>query len=267
MSKRKQWNNCLNKMKAKRQGKKEDEIQQEHLTEQQLCASVEGKAQKYTRIAPLTMVPLIGDKTLDNIKKSCIQHFQVDDEIFNCDILAGERGPSYTSLSQVKNWRLLHIRFVEAEASCSTTAKKKTRKESYREREPSELLEDRVEVGHRPCLSLSMVTGGRSSESVHVESTVLARSVSLSQLIKLGTLIPPKNNVVTVEVEAFDVNRKCWQDPFAVQLSVSIEKFASGGSRDAHLAKGLKGLEGNFLVKRYRSNCIEDIERLFNSHP
>ena len=68
----------------------------------------------------------------------------------------------------------------------------------------------------------------------------------LSQIIKLGTLIPPKNNVVTIEVEAFDVNRKCWQDPFVVQLSLSIEEFASGGSRDAYLAKGMKGLGGKF---------------------
>ncbi len=39
---------------------------------------------------------------MENIKKSCIQHFQVDDEIFNYDILAGETGPSYTALSPKK---------------------------------------------------------------------------------------------------------------------------------------------------------------------
>ena len=45
------------------------------------------------------MVPLMGDKTMENIKKSFIQYFQLDDEVFSCDILAGERGPSYTALS------------------------------------------------------------------------------------------------------------------------------------------------------------------------
>ena len=74
-SKRKQWENCVNKMKARRLGKKADEIEQAYLTVQQLSASVEGKAQKYSRIDPLTMVPLVGDKTLENIEKSCIQHF------------------------------------------------------------------------------------------------------------------------------------------------------------------------------------------------
>ena len=71
-SKRKQWENCVNKMKARRLGMKADEIEQEYLTVQQLSASVEGKAQKYSRIGPLTVVPLVGDKTLENIKKSCI---------------------------------------------------------------------------------------------------------------------------------------------------------------------------------------------------
>eukprot|EP00794_Sanderia_malayensis_P000961 gene961-277_t len=109
MSKRKQWDNCLNKMKAKRLGKKAGDHEEELLTVQQLSASVEGKAQKYTRIGPLTTVPLKGDKTLEDIKKSCIQHFGIDEQIFNSDVLAGERGPSYNDLCQIKNWKLLHI--------------------------------------------------------------------------------------------------------------------------------------------------------------
>ena len=95
------------------------------------------------------------------------------------------------------------------------------------------MLEE-VQIGQRPSSLLSMLTSGR--ESNHVEST---KRVPLSKLIKLGKLIPPKHNVVTIEVNAFDVNRKCWDDPFVVQLSVSIKKFASGGSRDSYLAKGI----------------------------
>ena len=85
-------------MKARRLGKKVDEIEQEYLTVQQLSASVEWKAQNYSRIGPLTMVPLVGDKTLENIKKSCIQHFDVDDESFMCDLHAGEREVHLTLL-------------------------------------------------------------------------------------------------------------------------------------------------------------------------
>ena len=153
----------------------------------------------------------------------------------------------------------MHIRFIEAEANGSTVARaKKIRARSHRRSEPSGMLEEE-QIGSRPCSSFSIVKG-RGSKS-DVESSIFAQSVPLSQLIKIGTLIPPRNNIVTVEVESFDVSHRCSQDPFTAQLSVSIEKFASGGTRDAYLATGIAGLEG----KRYRSDCIEDIERLFNS--
>ncbi|CAB3986650.1 Hypothetical predicted protein, partial [Paramuricea clavata] len=29
---------------------------------------------------------------------------------YQCDVLAGERGPSYTNVNQIKNWKLIHIR-------------------------------------------------------------------------------------------------------------------------------------------------------------
>jgi hypothetical protein len=113
MSKRKQWDAFKNKMSRKRMGKKEEKDDIVYLTVQQLSPSVEGKAQKYTRIGPLTMVPFPHeDKTLENIKEACKDHFDIG-EGFQCDILAGERGPSYTSVNQIKNWKLIHIRFLE----------------------------------------------------------------------------------------------------------------------------------------------------------
>jgi hypothetical protein len=30
-----------------------------------------------------------------------------------CDVLAGERGPSFTESGQIQNWKVLHVRFVE----------------------------------------------------------------------------------------------------------------------------------------------------------
>ena len=39
------------------------------------------------------------------------KHFQLTD--MECDLLAGERGPSFTEISQINNWKVLHIRFIE----------------------------------------------------------------------------------------------------------------------------------------------------------
>lgn len=66
----------------------------EFLTVQCLFASVENMCQKYSRISPVTMVPLDCEATIQNIKEACKKHFHLTD--MECD---GERGPSYTDTS------------------------------------------------------------------------------------------------------------------------------------------------------------------------
>ena len=115
MSKRKgnpKWEDFKQKASNKRCKKDEctTENQRDYITVQHLSSTVEGKWQKYTRIGPLTIVPLGVEATLDNIKKACVKHFNMTD--MDCDILAGERGPSYTDISQISNWKVLHVRFL-----------------------------------------------------------------------------------------------------------------------------------------------------------
>lgn len=82
---------------------------------QRLSANVQGKCQKYNRIGPLTLVPFDKEPTFKNIKDACKSHFGTNCE---CDVLAGERGPSYTHESQIKDWsKVIHIRFLEYEKS------------------------------------------------------------------------------------------------------------------------------------------------------
>ena len=52
------------------------------------------------------------DLTLPNIKKACKEHFEIPPRM-QCDILAGERGPSCDNLEQIKNFNLLHVRSIE----------------------------------------------------------------------------------------------------------------------------------------------------------
>ena len=92
------------------------------ITIQRLSANVEGKCQKYSRIGPLTLVPLDKEPTLENIKEACKSHFNTDLE---CDVLAGERGLSYTDEKQIQNWKVLHIRFMEGFPPSSVSAKRK----------------------------------------------------------------------------------------------------------------------------------------------
>ena len=70
------------------------------LTVQRLSESVEGKCHKYSRFGPLALVPFKDgvELTLENIKRACKAYFHTELEF---DVLAGERGPSYTNIDQI----------------------------------------------------------------------------------------------------------------------------------------------------------------------
>lgn len=130
MSKRKPlWENYKEKIAKKRSRNEKGAAAatgMDVITVQRLSAFVEGKCQKYSRIGPLTLVPLHEEPTLENIKKACKVHFRTEME---CDILAGERGPSFTDENQIIYWKVLHIRFIEGiPPSGSTTS---TKRESH----------------------------------------------------------------------------------------------------------------------------------------
>jgi hypothetical protein len=57
-------------------------------------------------------VPLGREPTIQNIKEACKRYFNVDNRS-NCDVLAGERGPSWTEITQINNWKVIHVRFIE----------------------------------------------------------------------------------------------------------------------------------------------------------
>ena len=122
------WKKYEEKIKAKRdvnnkrknaangtQGKK-IRLQSDELTVQRLSSSVEGKAQKYSRIGPREFIPYKNsDITIDGIKQACLIHFQSKGHIgkgMEVDILAGERGPTCTSLHQIPDLKLIHVRFI-----------------------------------------------------------------------------------------------------------------------------------------------------------
>ena len=117
---------------------------------QRLTSTVNGKCQKYNRMGPLTLEP-----TLDSIKEACKAHFNTD---LDCDVLAGERGPSYTDGSQIKNFKVIHVR-------------------------------------------------------------------SLNRMLKLGKVIVPEANVVTINLKEFSIANMQWLEPFEVTLSLQRKPF------------------------------------------
>ncbi|XP_020904502.1 uncharacterized protein LOC110242811 [Exaiptasia diaphana] len=110
------FNNFKAKVARKRAGK--DEAAggvMEYITVQRLASHVEGRYQKYVRIGALTMVPLACETTLSNIKEACKRYFKCED--MDCDIVAGERGPSWTETCQISNFKTIRVRFIEYSSS------------------------------------------------------------------------------------------------------------------------------------------------------
>jgi len=128
------------KMAKKRLGKEEptgSSSDMDYITVQRLSPNVEGCYQKYARIRALTMVPLGCEPTISNIKEACKCFFKAED--MECDILAGERGPLWTEMSQILNWKALHMRFIgrsKESQMCEKVQMKKNKIRSYSETSP-----------------------------------------------------------------------------------------------------------------------------------
>ena len=102
------WNRFKNKMKEKRcknmtkkdSGKSLKDL--ETIVVQRLSAEVSGKAQKYSRSGAREFVPFdeFNEISIENIKKACMKHYGMPDTMC-CDVLAGEQGPSCSSMKQL----------------------------------------------------------------------------------------------------------------------------------------------------------------------
>ena len=57
------------------------------------------------------------ESSLPSIKQACNAHFNTD---LDCDVLAGEPLPLYTDGSQIKNFKVIHVRFVEGHNSVAS---------------------------------------------------------------------------------------------------------------------------------------------------
>ena len=232
MSRRgKRNNNAFEAFKAKiakkRMGKEESTgsaADMEYITVQRLSSYVEGRYQKYAWIGALTMVPLGCEATISNIREACMRFFKAED--MECDILAGERGPSWTETSQISNWKAIHVRFIERSES-QTCEKQDLIKETKSQGTPQ-----------KPALPMA---------------TKVASSVPLGAMLKVGKLIQPSVDIVSVQLEEFDLGRKSWRLPFEAKLSLSKQKFASGLFRDAYLATALSTelIPGKYVLKKF----------------
>ena len=255
MSNKRKWEGFKQKVAKKRVGKSESStLPTEYMTVQRLSSTVEGKCQKYSRIGPLTMVPLTTHPaTLNSIKSDGQKHFRTSAA---CDVLAGERGPSYTDVNQIKNWKVVHIRYMLIFFKWAIAS-------SFRTEEPFcfsqhsllkfldrgvaqinfaklniDLIENIICICVRfldasHCHSVQVLdeshVQGEPSQSTMSEDLIrctgisgvtnskVPASVPLSQMLNIGKFIKPKKEIMTLQLEQFEIKKKNVEGPHGSQ--------------------------------------------------
>ena len=281
MAFRQKWEGFEKQMKAKREvnckrrlkGQTPKKVDQ--LTVQRLSSDVSGKAQKFSRIGPREFVPYpYGDLTLTNIKKACEDHFlsQLKMQV-ECDVLAGEQGPSCKTLDQIPNLKLIHVRFVgttmkysskDLDSSSKDSVSPPTGKKRY------EVPDSRTSC----CLSEIHSRQTQSLES-HPKpkdktANVYPKSLSVTQMLNLGKVLQRKS--IVAEIFKFNLEDMNWSSiPEKVELVIEKEPFAKGGFREVFKAKSpTKGYNGcTWVVKKYLPStlqCIKDLGQTVEEH-
>ena len=151
---------------------------------------------KYSREGPRDFVPFEYEYvTIDNIKKACQKHFK---EHRNCDVLASEQGPSCSRIDQLPSLKIIHIRFTND----------LSRKRPFPEISSFPKTSTRLSIPSKHPKSFSVVSKQVEKHS----ASVIPRSLSAADMLRLGTLIRKENkNDVKVVVESFDIAKKEWK--------------------------------------------------------
>ena len=250
------WGKFKEKMKELRQGKKgkkdsgKSAKDLETIVVQRLSAEVSGKAQKYSRIGAREFVPFeqFDEISVCNIKKACMKHYGMP-ETMSCDVLAGEQGPSCSSVKQLPTLKVIHVRFIEGKVEDAP-------------------IEVSAGVSERRKRKISKISQGQKAAAVtsvpqrasQSPSKFVPRSLSVVDMLKLGKLIT--NTTTSVEIFNFDMSGMAWTGrPSTVEFSIEPEPFGTGGFRKAFKATSNdRGFNGStWVVKKYLKKAADDI--------
>jgi len=136
MSKKAAWKKFEASMKEKRTGTRgKDILIKQRLTVQRVSDQVSGAAQKYTRIGAREFVPYEYEElSIEKVREACMLHYEtlleMEIEFIECDVLAGEQGPSCSSFDELPNPdKVIYVRFIKtptpADSAAMQTEKKK----------------------------------------------------------------------------------------------------------------------------------------------
>lgn len=264
------WKKLNQKIKEKRVtkgGQLSKKFQGDQLTIQRLSSEVSGKAQKYARVGPREFVQFDTNEelTINTIKRACEVHFAARiGSNMECDILAGEQGPSCKTINQIPNLKLIHVRFVgKINSSPTSSGLSPHAFDSQYHCIDSSKSASRVSRARSVCLPRKRKLEQHEA-STSSSPTKYPMSMSLSKMIKLGKLNVDKPTTV-VSIYKFDVVSVVWSKvPTVVEFLEETTPVGTGAYRNAFKAssKHSEFAGCDWVIKRYTSSGKDNIEEL-----
>lgn len=204
---------------------------------QRMSPNASGRLKKYEPLDTRDFIPFedYEELTLDNIKEACEKFYKAPEG--SCDILASDRGPSCTKLEQLKGKKVYFIRFLPPEhvvADCNPQTSSPVKASSSVPINPV-------------CANKSVVT---------------PKSLSISQLLRAGKLVRPlKENIVSLELETFDIQEMKWVKKGSYKFDIEENKFSSGAFRDSFKARAISPemQSSLWVVKQYQLSAVDTI--------
>jgi hypothetical protein len=253
------WKNFKLAMKEKRVGKKQEKIKEskeskEEIVVQRLSSEVSGKAQKYLRIGPREFVHVGKEElTFESIQKACLKHFasKLGPRMY-CDILAGEQGPSCSTLKQIPDMKLIHIRFTENNDHISEREDEKLGESSKHVVVSS--LPDKRKCNERPH--------SLPSPAKKKVATVVPKSLSVTKMLMLGKVVDKPSTLINLY--RFDIDKMLWSMiPKPVEFDISKDVLGEGGFRNAYKAQSTtpEFSSSTWVVKKYKPEALLTINQ------
>ena len=205
-----------------------------------------GRMKKYETMDTRDFVPFACNYEELSIVKAASNNFY-SVPAGSCDILASNRGPSCTTMEQVKGKKVYLIRFVPP----TTTVPE------------LDLKPDRPKH-KKHCISSTTASSSfplcASIHYIEEISVVNPKSVSVTDLLNAGKLVKqPQKERVTLHLEEFSLKLRSWNEVATVEFMIDELRFEHGGFCDAHnaYAQSSKLPSTKWVVKEYQDGAVK----------
>ena len=189
---------------------------------------------------------LYEEVTIDNIKEACEQHFK---ETRQCDVLASDQGSSCSRMDKLSSTKMFYIRFLKSKHNFPPKHLSVENYYHYLSLPPKI-------ARHEKPVSTNVIPAG----SQRIGQSVLPKSLSVLDMMKLGKLVRKNTTVERYVAETFDVTDKSWWCHF----DVDDEMVGEGCFRKAFQARSCHALfKGKtWILNKYKETSVETIHQV-----